>query len=190
MANEIVKNENVEVTIIDEVKDLVDYNVKIGEDVIGLQIKCKRIKDDKKCIDFNSVKGMLFIPVYELNKKGDPVYVGDKNRWLDVHFTKVAFKGVPNECDVHSPEDLTTGTLYIRLKGIQIPSKYVVTKDEDGKDVYPEIWVKNSIVGFVPYTPDKDMFKYHKPEKVIEYDQETGEVKDDDPETQSFTDGE
>jgi hypothetical protein len=65
-----------------------------------------------------------------------------------------------------------------------------VTKDEDGNDVYPEIWIKHSIVGFVPYTPDKDMFKYHKPEKVIDYDQETGEVKDEDPETQSFTDGE
>lgn len=180
MANEIVKNENVKVKVIDEVKNLVDYNAKIGEDVVGLTIKCKRIKDDKKGIDFNSVKGMLFIPVYELNKKGDPVYKGDYNRWMDVHFTKVAFKGVPNECDVHSPEDLTTGTLYIRLKGIQVPSKYIVTKDEDGKDVYPEIWVKHSIVGFVPYTPDKSVFEYHKPEKVSE----------EDPETQSFTDSE
>lgn len=188
MANEITKNENVEVTIIDEVKDLIDYNAKIGEDVIGLQIKCKRIKNES--VDFNSVKGMLYLPVYKLNKKGDQVYEGDKNRWLDVHFTKVAFKGVPNECDVHSPEDLTTGTLYVKLKGIQTPSKYVVTKDEDGNDVYPEIWIKNSIVGFVPYTPDKDMFKYHKPEKVIEYDEETGEITEDDPETQTFTDGE
>lgn len=188
MANEIVKNENVEVTIIDEVKDLVDYNAKIGEDVIGLQIKCKRIK--KGDMDFNSVKGMLYLPIYDLNKKGDPVYKKDGNRWLDVHFTKVAFKGVPNECDVHNPEDLTTGTLYVRLNGIQVPSKYVVTKDEDGKDIYPEIWIKKNIVGFVPYTPDKDMFKYHKPERVIEYDEETGEVTEDDQETKPFTDGE
>ena len=188
MANEIIKNENVEVTIIDEVKEVIDYNAKIGDDIIGLTIKCKRIK--KGDLDFNSVKGMLYLPIYELNKKGDLVYKGDGNRWLDVHFMKIAFKGVPNECDVHSPEDLTTGTLYVRLKGIQVPSKYVITKDEDGNDIYPEIWVKNSIVGFVPYTPNKDVFKYHKPEKIIEYDEETGEIKDEDPETQTFTDGE
>ena len=188
MANEISKNENIEVTIIDEVKDLVDYNTKIGEDVIGLQIKCKRIKNDD--VDFNSVKGMLYLPIYELNKKGELVYKKDGNRWLDVHFKKVAFKGVPNECDVHSPEDLTTGKLYVRLKGIQVPNKYVVTKDEDGNDIYPEIWVKSDVVGFIPYTPDKDVFNYHKPERVIEYDEETGEVTEDDQETKPFTDGE
>ena len=186
MANEMVKNENVEVQVIDDLKEIIDYNAKVGEDVIGLQIKCKRIKNDD--VDFNSVKGLLYLPCYELNSKGEMIYQGEKNRWLDVHFKKVAFKDVPNECSVHSIEDLTTGTLFIRLNGIQVPSKYVVTKDEDGNDIYPEIWVKKNIVGFVPYTPDKDVFKYHKTERVIETNEDTGEVvTEEDVATTPFT---
>lgn len=187
MANEIVKNENVEVEVVTDVKDIIDYNAKVGDDVVGLSIKCKRIKGDD--YDFNSVKGMLYLPVYAINGKGDLIFKGYHNRWLDTHFKKVAFKSVPNECDIHSPEDLTTGTLYVRLKGIQTPSKYVVTKDEDGNDIYPEIWIKSDVVGFVPYTPDKDVFKYHKSEKYIE-NEETGEITQDDPNTTPFTDGE
>ena len=170
-----------------ETQDLIEKNYLKNEYyLIDSYSKQIVICDD---YDFNSVKGMLYLPVYAINGKGDLIFKGNHNRWLDVHFTKVAFKGVPNECDIHSPEDLSTGTLYVRLKGIQTPSKYVVTKDEDRDDIYPEIWVKHSVVGFVPYTPDKDVFKYHKSEKYIE-NEETGEITQDDPDTNPFTDGE
>ena len=187
MSNEVVKNEEVEVVeVVDNKEVKPDYNLKAGDKVIGLQIKCKRVKNDD--VDFNSVKGLLYLPVFELNKKGDLVNRGKKNRWLDVHFKKVAFKGVPNECEVHSPEDLTTGTLYVKLKGIQTPSKYVITKDEDGNDVYPEIWVRSDIMGFIPYTPDEDVFKYHDTSRELDFeddedeDTESAELSSDDVE--------
>lgn len=169
MSNEVVKNEAVNVEVVEANKEVkVNYNAKLGDDVVGLQIKCKRVKNGE--VDFNSVKGLLYLPVYEFNKKGDLAFRGYKNRWMDVHFKRTVFKNVPSECDVHSAEDLTTGTLYVRLKGIQVPTKYIITKDEDGNDVYPEIWVRSDVVGFIPYTPDKDIFNYHNTAKEIDFE--------------------
>lgn len=186
MANEIIKNENecVSVELVEE-KQKFNYNAKIGDEIIGLKIKCKRIKNDK--LDFNSIKGMLFIPVFKKNKNGETVCEGKFNRWIDVHFKKDAFKGVSNECDVHNPDELTTGTLFVCKKGIQVPSKYVVTKDEIGEDVYPQIWIKSNVVGFIPYTPDDEMFEYHEPVK-IDMNSECDEVTEEDQETVAFTD--
>lgn len=183
MTNEIVKNESLEMEIVEERKPVIDYNIKVGDDVIGLQIKCKKIKNDNN--DFTSVKGLLYLPVYKL-QDDEMVFEGKKNRWIDVHFVRTAFKGTPKECEISTPDDLTTGTLYIRKKGIQVPSKYVVTKDEDGKDVYPEIWVRSDIVGFIPYTPDDDMFKYHEPIQ----EGKISVTEEDKEETQSFTEEE
>lgn len=178
MTNEIIKNETGEIEIVEEKKPTIDYNAKIGEDVVGLQIKCKRVKNEKN--DFISVKGLLYLPVYD-----DGELIGKRNRWIDVHFTKDAFKGVPNQCEIHTPDDLTTGTLYIKKKGIQVPSKYAILEDEDGNDVYPSIWVRGEIVGFIPYTPDDDMFKYHEPIQEGKY----SEVTQDDEITTPYVEG-
>ena len=183
MANEIITKNNMDVKVLNQSND---------EEIIGLQIKCKRIKDDTKKINFISVKGMLYLPVYELPKKDgeDLIFRGYHNRWIDVHFTMDAFNNVPEGCKVHKPDDLKTGMLYLEIGSIQVPSKYVITKDEDDNDVYPQIWIRGGICGLVPYKPNKDMFNYHKPEKILETDPETGEVTLEDPESETFTDQE
>ena len=66
-----------------------------------------------------------------------------------------------------------------------MPSKYVILEDEDGNDVYPSIWVRGEIVGFIPYTPDDDMFKYHEPIQEGKY----SEVTQDDEITTPYVEG-
>lgn len=189
MTNELVKNENVSVEVVDNTS-VIDYNVKKELNIVGLTIKCKKIKLQGKP-DFNSVKGMLYLPVYD--KEG--VFKGHHNRWIDVHFKQDAFTNNKGEgLEITSPQQLTTGTLWVRLKGVQTPSKYQVTEgqNEDGttKDVYPQIWIKSDVVGFTPYTPDEEVFKYHEPDKSINVNSETGEVLDTEGETKPFTDNE
>ena len=161
--NEVVKNENEVVEVLDVKKeDLTLYNISKGDDIIGLDIKVRNVKASKGNT-FKSVKGRLYLPCYDANG-----FNGYKTRWLDVHFTKDVFKDAFEGSLVKSIEDLSSGTLFLRKKGIQIPSKYEVTKDKDGKDVYPLIWIKNSIIGFRQYSVDDEVFEYHKPVKDAE----------------------
>lgn len=135
-----------------------NYNKKVGNKVLCLTIKCKRIKDEAKKLDFNSVKLLKHLPAYDIAGNN----LGKKNRWIDLHFTKGAFKAVEADCEVHSAEDLMTGFLYVKAFGVQSPSTYKVTVDDDGQPVYPVAWIKdNAVVGFEPYVSSQDEFDYH-----------------------------
>ena len=144
-----------------------------------IQITCST-KPKKDGGTFKSIKGMMYLDCYS----PDGLYLGKNMRRLDVHFTKTAFKGCPAECDVHTPEDLTTGFLYVLAKGIQAPSRYQVTIDEEtGKPKYPSIWIKEGVVGFEPYVTSQDAFDYHVSDETV-FDLETGKLTDDPEDTE------
>ena len=131
---------------------------------------------------FKAVKGYMYLDCYS----PDGAFEGKNMRKIDMHFKKDAFKNCPAECSVHTPEDLSTGFLYVLAKGIQAPSKYQVTVDEEtGLPVYPKIWIKEGIVGFEPYVASQDAFDYHAADESV-MDAETGELVEE-PDEESET---
>lgn len=167
MANEIQNtNEVVEVVETKEVKP--PFNDKAGEKIIRISIKCRKMKtkDGKK--DFNSIKGLKHLRVYD----DEGVDIGKHNRWLDVHFTQDAFSVDKQPTrNFDNLMDLTTGFLYVKAKFIDSPRTYRITEDKDtGELKYPEIWIRGGIAFFEPLVAEQDEFDYVEPEvaKAIE----------------------
>lgn len=158
MANELVNATG-------EVVEAKSFNKNLGNRVIQISIKCRKIKKADGKGTFNSVKGLKYLTV--IDEEG--VNIGKHNRWLDVHFKRDAFKNIPSECEVTSPEDLKTGFLYVKASAVQSPRTYVVKEDEEtGELKYPCIWIQeNGIVGFEPYVSSQDEFTYHEADKSI-----------------------
>lgn len=156
-----------------------NYNKDLGEKVLQISIKVKtcKTKGDKPH-SFKSIKGLKNIPV--INEDG--LNEGRKNRWLDMHFTKDAFKDKAEECNISNPDDLSTGFLYVKAKYVQSPSTYKLTEDEDGNNIYPTIWIKGGIVGFEAYVSDQDEFNYHSQQGET-VDAVTGEIVDEPDDT-------
>lgn len=149
--------------------DVSSLNKNIENQYIAMGIKVSKVKASKGNI-FKSVKGYMCLDCY--NVDGD--YEGEFSRWIDVHFTRDAFKNT--QCEIKSIDDLQSGTLYVLAKYLQAPSVYKpeYLKDDEGNEVlttdgervikYPQIWVKGGIVGFIPYAPSQDKFN-RKPKK-------------------------
>ena len=126
--------------------------VTIADEPRRLKIVCfkKKRKDNGKL--FNSVTGYVKLECFNIDGESE----GVKTKGLQVHFRLDAFK---NALNVHSPEELKTGYLYVKAKGIQIPNVYKVTqaKDEDGELMYDEdgnavykypcIWIQSDVIG-------------------------------------------
>lgn len=123
-------------------------DVSPEEKYIRLGIIVRNVKREGKP-SFKSVKGYMYLGCYDNGN-----YQGKKGKWLDVKFTREAFKDSET---VKSVDDLKTGDLYVYATKIQAPSKYEITK-KDGKDVYPVIYIKGGIIGFIPYTPSQEAF--------------------------------
>ena len=129
--------------------------VSVVSNIIKITIKCKKIKLEKN--SFNSVKALMYLPVYD--KDGN--YLGKYNRWIDMHFTKDAFKTAPE--GISSVDDLSTGTLYVEASSIQAPNVYRVKEDENtGELSYPTIWIKGGIKQFEKYVVSQDAFNHHE----------------------------
>ena len=153
-----------------------------SNDILAITIKCQKLstKDGKK--KFLSVKAMMYLRCFK-TIEGKHIDTGYKNRWVDLGFTQDAFKTDCFEgCKIKDVNDLSTGVIYVNANYVDAPSVYKVTKDEDGKDVYPKVWVKGGIVGFEKYKPIQSSFTYQPSDNVIDapVDEETGEVKIDD----------
>lgn len=156
MTNEITKNENVAVEVVNE-KPAFDF-VTAGEKVIRISIKCKIEKRLDNGKPFNSIKGLKHLTVID----EDGVDIGKHNRWLDLHFRQDAFKVDKQESrNFDDLMDLKTGFLYVIAKYIDSPKKYVIKEDEEtGELKYPEIWIRGGIVGFEPLVAEQDEFDY------------------------------
>lgn len=156
--------------------------INLGEEPRRLKIKVVRgkTKDGKKT--FASVSGYLRLPVYD----GDD-FMGIQVKRLSVHFRKEAFKG----CDTLSnPEDLTSGYLYVKAKGIKVPSVYKIidATDENGevifeengepKKKYPEIWIHSDILGLQAFVTSQNALDVDENDDAVDAveNEETGEL--------------
>lgn len=160
MTNEITKNENAVVEVVESEKPVFDF-AKAGEQVIKISIKCKIEKRLDNGKPFNAIKGLKHLTVID----EDGIDIGKHNRWLDLRFRQDAFtvdKQPTRNFD--NINDLKTGFLYVIAKYIDSPKKYIVKEDaETGELKYPEIWIRGGIVGFEPLVAEQDEFNY-KPE--------------------------
>lgn len=68
-----------------------------------------------------------------------------KPKYIKVKFTDDAFKESPVK-----KEEIKRGILKVDGEQIGCPDKYEITKDENGKDIYPVCWIRGGIVSFTP----------------------------------------
>lgn len=94
-------------------------------DLIKIMItkRNQKSKDGKK-------KYSIFRTKMNLIVKGEEEK-GKQARWITVKF--------PSDVDV---KELSRGLLTVKVADISFPSVYEVTQDENGKDVYPVVWVR------------------------------------------------
>lgn len=184
MANEIIKvrsNERGNITLPDfEKKEEV---VSIADEPRRLKISVSKKKNKSTGNVFNAVSGYAKLEVFD--DEGNSL--GIKVKKMNVHFRKDAFKGAIN---VHNVDELKSGYLYVKAKGIQIPPRYQITEakddkgnikyDEDGNALlkYPEIWIQSDIIGLEEFVTSQSALDVDDESNVVDakYDEATGEV--------------
>ena len=146
-------------------------NVDLGNEPRRLRIKCRTGKTASGKL-FNSITGYCKLPVYD----GDD-FVGVKVKRISVHFRKNAFKDAMN---VHSPEELKSGYLYVKAKGLRLPSVYKVTEetDKDGNIIYnedgtaklkyPEIWIESDVIGLQEFVTSQKALDIEEEDEVMD----------------------
>lgn len=165
-----------------------DSVVAIADEPRKLKISCFKKKNKTTGNVFNAVTGYVKLECFDAEGNSE----GVKVKGLQVHFRKDAFD---NALNVHKPDDLKTGYLYVKAKGIQIPNVYKITqeKDEDGNLVYdedgnavfkyPVIWIQSDIIGLEEAVTSQNALDVDEDEDVIDADvkinEETGEVEED-----------
>ena len=165
--------------------------VTIADEPRKLKISCFRKKNKTTKNIFNSVTGYVKLECFDADGKSE----GVKTKGLQVHFRKDAFKDAIN---VHNPDELKTGYLYVKAKGIQIPNVYKVSpkKDEDGEVMYdedgnmlyqyPVIWIQSDVIGLEEVVTSQSALNVDEDDNVVDaetnevVDAETGEVLSDD----------
>ena len=161
-----------------------EFNKANQEEILELSIK-------QRTIDTKNGKQKVFDVLMNLSVYKDiedaesgvvtKTYLGEKNRWVGLHFRKDAFSNIPNECKVHNIDDLSTGKLYVRASCVYPPKEYYPHyEDKEQNDwtdeeqekfendgvtpqvlIRPACWIhKDAIVGFIPYRPSQDRFTY------------------------------
>lgn len=157
MANEIIKTSGASKGAV----VLPEFNTS-GDEPRRLKISVKscKTKDGKK--KFKAVKG--YMKISTLDADGNVVKNGVRK--IDVHFTMNAFKDSP----LSSIDDLASGYLYVYASGLQLPAVYQVTKDEDGKDKYPAIWIKSGILGLEKFYASQASLDVDEDATVVDAD--------------------
>jgi len=201
MANEVIKKSNV-LSVESSNVQLPDFKqIDLGNEPRKLKIK---VTNGKKAdgTTFKKVTGYAKLPIYE-GIGDEAVYVRDGVKRMSVHFKKVAFKDEAGETlNVHDIEDLQTGYLFVKAKGLRIPSVYRLQyeKNEDGSIKYdnngeavikyPEIWIERGILGFLAAVTSQDSLDVDDEKEVVDVkvDEETGEVVEDEDISQAISD--
>ncbi len=171
--------------------------VTIADEPRRLKIVCFKKKNKKTGNLFNSVTGYVKLECFDIDGKSE----GVKTKGLQVHFRKDAFK---NAVNVHTPDELKSGYLYVKAKGIQIPNSYKVTqaKDEDGELLYdedgnavfkyPVIWIQSDVIGLEEMVTSQSALNVDEDEDVVDaevkVDEETGEIIDEDIKQYDYND--
>ena len=171
----MAKNELAKVTVMGVSKGNIqvpDFNdTNLGEEPRRLKIKCRTGKTASGKV-FNSITGYCKLPCYD----GDD-FIGVKVKRMSVHFRKIAFKDAVN---VHSPEDLKTGYLFVKAKGLRLPPVYKVTEEtdkegnivynEDGtaKLKYPEIWIESDVIGLQEFVTSQQALEIDETNEIMD----------------------
>lgn len=171
----MAKNELAKVTVMGVSKGNIvvpDFNdTNLGEEPRRLKIKCRTGKTASGKV-FNSITGYCKLPVYD----GDD-FIGVKVKRISVHFRKIAFKDAVN---VHSPEDLKTGYLFVKAKGLRLPPVYKITEEtdkegniiynEDGtaKLKYPEIWIESDVIGLQEFVTSQQALEIDETNEIMD----------------------
>lgn len=188
MANEIIKvrsNAHGNITLPDFEKKA--EVVSIADEPRRLKISVTKKKNKTTGNVFTAVSGYAKLEVFddEGNSKGVQV------KKMTVRFRKDAFKGAIN---VHTVDELKSGYLYVKAKGIQIPPRYQVTeaKDDDGNIKYdnngeallkyPDIWIQSDIIGLEEFVTSQSALDVDEESNVVDakYDDATGELVEED----------
>lgn len=142
-----------------------NFQADLGEEPRRIKIAVKncKTKDGKK--KFKSVKGYMRIAVYDESN----TFIGNHVRKIDIHFTQDAFKGCAL---LTSIDELKSGYLYVKAKGLQLPPVYKVETNEDGKKVYPSIWIKSDIIGLQPFVASQASLDVDDTDDAIDADTE------------------
>lgn len=173
--------------------------VTIADEPRRLKIVCFKKKNKTTNNLFNSVTGYVKLECFDIDGKSE----GVKTKGLQVHFRKDAFQ---NAINVHTPNELKSGYLYVKAKGIQIPNSYKVTQakdengelmyDEDGNAIYkyPCIWIQSDVIGLEEMVTSQTALNVDEDEDVVDaetnevVDEETGEVVDEDIKQYDYND--
>lgn len=180
--------------------------IDLGNEPRRLKIK---VTNGKKAdgTKFKKVTGYVKLPIYE-GIGDDAVYVRDGIKRISVHFKQVAFKEERGEtCNVSDINDLQTGYLFVKAKGLRIPSVYRITEEKDSegniiyqengeaKLKYPEIWVEKGVLGFLASVTSQNALDVDNDTNTVDAEEvkenpETGELINEDYDTEECMFGE
>lgn len=180
--------------------------IDLGNEPRRLKIK---VTNGKKAdgTKFKKVTGYVRLPIYE-GIGDDAVYVRDGIKRISVHFKQVAFKEERGEtCNVSDINDLQTGYLFVKAKGLRIPSVYRITEEKDSegniiyqengeaKLKYPEIWVEKGVLGFLASVTSQNALDVDADDNTVDAEDvkenpETGELITEEYDTEECIFGE
>ena len=180
--------------------------IDLGNEPRRLKIK---VTNGKKAdgTKFKKVTGYVRLPIYE-GIGDDAVYVRDGIKRISVHFKQVAFKEERGEtCNVSDINDLQTGYLFVKAKGLRIPSVYRITEEKDSegniiyqengeaKIKYPEIWVEKGVLGFLASVTSQNALDVDADDNTVDAEDvkenpETGELITEEYDTEECMFGE
>lgn len=180
--------------------------IDLGNEPRRLKIK---VTNGKKAdgTKFKKVTGYVRLPIYE-GIGDDAVYVRYGIKRISVHFKQVAFKEERGEtCNVSDINDLQTGYLFVKAKGLRIPSVYRITEEKDSegniiyqengeaKLKYPEIWVEKGVLGFLASVTSQNALDVDADDNTVDAENvkenpETGELITEEYDTEECMFGE
>lgn len=189
MANEVIIKKNNSVGVVSTQMELPNFKeLNLGDEPRKLKIRVENGKK-KDGTTFKKVTGYIKCDIYE-GIEDEAKFVSRGVKRISVHFKKVAFKDERGEnCNISDIEDLQSGYLFVKAKGLRKPSIYKlryerddegnIVYDENGEAVikYPEIWIEKGVLGFIPFVTAQDDLNVDNEEEIV--DAETGEVIDE-----------
>lgn len=193
MANDVIVKKNEAVGIVSTNMELPNFKeLNLGDEPRKLKIRVENgtKKDGTK---FKKVYGYIICNIYD-GIEDEAKFVRRGIKRLSVHFKQVAFKEEKGEnINVSDINDLSSGYLFVKAKGLRKPTNYKLRYERDDKGnivyddngeakiKYPEIWIERGILGFIAVVTaqedlDVDNFNEDVVDAEVKVDAETGEV--------------
>ena len=191
MANEVIIKKSNSLSVESGNIGLPNFKeINLGEEPRKLKIKVENgtRSDGTK---FKKVTGYIKLPIYE-GIGEEAKYVRDGVKRISVHFRQDAFDDRPETSNISKINDLKSGYLFVKAKGLKIPAVYKINYKKDDKDniiyddngeaklKYPEIWVECGVLGLLEFVTSQSALDVDDEKEVIDVNEETGEVLEED----------